>query len=141
MRLIELPVAYRSSSPTLHEQPVRVVRMRGDGNCMFRALAHPEEKDYPIARHMVVKRLAKHWDSYYKDYVEEEHRDGYLEGMARDGTWGGQLELQAFCNAAKCPVQVFLARDPSKVHTVYGASFHGTPKRLLYDGAHYDAFH
>lgn len=109
-----------------------VHRVRGDGNCLFRALAYPRG-DHRTVRACVVRHMRARWKQF-EPFVPEDVRDVYLAEMARDGVWGDHLVIEAFCDAANASVVV---HSPSGGFvSEHGAG--GTTRHLLFDGAHYD---
>lgn len=72
--------------------------IRTDGNCLFRAVAdqlYNDEEEYKEIRKRVVEHLLKK-EEEYKHFIEnDESFKSYIERISVDGTWGGQLELQA----------------------------------------------
>ncbi|XP_049931263.1 OVARIAN TUMOR DOMAIN-containing deubiquitinating enzyme 11-like isoform X3 [Nymphaea colorata] len=72
------------------------LRIEGDGNCQFRALAdqlyhNPDYHKY--VRKQIVKQL-KHNQKLYEGYVPMEYKP-YLKMMKRSGEWGDHVTLQA----------------------------------------------
>lgn len=111
------------------------VRVVGDGNCLFRALAHPTGHHAALRRELV-GHMRREW-ARYAHFVAEEERDDYLADMARAGTWGDELVLLAFSECRGVRVRVHDAHPPHKVISEYGVQ-HPITHRLLYDGEHYD---
>ncbi|CRG97329.1 OTU-like cysteine protease, putative [Plasmodium gallinaceum] len=72
--------------------------IRTDGNCLFRAVSdqlYNHEDNYKEIRKKVVDHLSKK-EEEYKNFIEyDESYKSYIERISLDGTWGGQLELQA----------------------------------------------
>lgn len=114
----------------------QVEHMAGDGNCLFRALAHPHG-DHQVVRARVVQHLRMHWDDTYHAFVPEEKRGTYLNTLAREGVWGDELVLRGFADAADMRVDVFRASDPSRLISTYGSG-RVADRKLLYDGVHYN---
>lgn len=112
--------------------------MSGDGNCLFRALAHPGG-DHEVVRACVVRHIDAHWDEQYRHFVPSPERAAYRVRMRRSGTWGDELTLRAFSDVARRPVQVLDARPPHRILSTYGAHLKAPVRRVVYDGAHYDA--
>lgn len=76
-----------------------VCKMAEDGNCQFRALSHGlhgTSEYHEDVRRCVVSEMNAHWERY-KDFVDSP--DTYRQRMSRQGTWGDNVTLQAFCNA------------------------------------------
>ena len=112
--------------------------MRGDGNCLFRALAYPS-KQHRMVRRCLTQHLARNWE-LYKEFVTEEQREVYIHRMQQDGTWGDELMIKAFSDLARVNVTVIDAATGATIseysprHPCSSiASCH-----LRYDGAHYD---
>ena len=136
------PPASPTRAPTL-----RIVRVKGDGNCLFRALLRASgvalvthAAAYTL-RMQVVAWLRDHWEDALVDgltpaVMADAERDAYLAAIRQDGAHGGQLELLAAERVLGRPVCVVQAGNK--------AVLHGTPRRagtvyLLYGGNHYDA--
>ena len=129
-----LPVVRRRAPDT--NATMRVVGMKGDGNCLFRSLAYPSLQHQTV-RSGVMAHLQSNW-KYYKDFVADEQRATYRQDMAADGTWGDELMVRAFSDAANVDVFVFDAHTGKPISEYRQTKPSRTPKYLLYDGAHYD---
>ena len=118
--------------------------VRGDGNCMFRALAYPHEDHHNVVRACVVCHMRERWQEDYAPFVDAAERDTYLDAMARDGTWGDELVLRAFARLTNTPVRVHAAAPPHALLSSYGEDGDplrvrtAPPRTLSYDGAHYN---
>ncbi|CAN6846650.1 unnamed protein product [Brassica oleracea] len=83
------------------------VRVPGDGNCQFRALADQLYKTPDRHKHVrkqIVKQLKASPDSY-EGYVPMEFSD-YLKKMSRSGEWGDHVTLQAAADAYRVKIVV-----------------------------------
>ncbi|XP_077244521.1 OVARIAN TUMOR DOMAIN-containing deubiquitinating enzyme 11-like [Tasmannia lanceolata] len=72
------------------------LRVEGDGNCQFRALADQLFRNPDYHKHVrkqVVKQL-KHGKKSYGGYVPMKYKT-YLKKMKRSGEWGDHITLQA----------------------------------------------
>ncbi|GAB2292723.1 OVARIAN TUMOR DOMAIN-containing deubiquitinating enzyme 11 [Dionaea muscipula] len=81
------------------------LRIEGDGNCQFRALAdqlfqNPDYHNY--VRKGVIKQL-KHFRKLYDGYVLMPYKT-YLKKMARTGEWGDHVTLQAASDRFKAKI-------------------------------------
>lgn len=69
-----------------------------DGNCLFRAVSDQlfkNDDNYREIRTQVVEHLLKKEEDY-KHFIEnDESYESYVDRIRKDGTWGGQIELQA----------------------------------------------
>ncbi|CAN7037007.1 unnamed protein product [Brassica oleracea var. botrytis] len=77
------------------------VRVPGDGNCQFRALADQLYKTADRHKHVrrqIVKQLKSCPDSY-EGYVPMDFSE-YLKKMSRSGEWGDHVTLQAAADAS-----------------------------------------
>ena len=74
--------------------------VRGDGNCQFRAFADQLFKSaarHEEVRKAAIKQLRLHAEAY-RSFVPDDYK-AYVDTMARDGTWGDHLSLQAAADA------------------------------------------
>ncbi|CAG9481719.1 unnamed protein product [Plasmodium vivax] len=72
--------------------------IRTDGNCLFRAVSdqlYNSEDNYKEIRKLVVDHLLRNEEKYQHFIEYDESYKSYIERISLDGTWGGQLELQA----------------------------------------------
>merc|ERR1712039_497278 len=77
----------------------------GDGNCQFRALSvvlFGDEDHHVMIRQSIVEQL-RLMHERYEGFVHEPF-DEYLERMARDGSWGDHVTLQAAADIFACAV-------------------------------------
>ena len=108
--------------------------MRGDGNCLFRALSHPYG-DFDRVRACVVDHIDDHWERY-EPFVAGEDRGSYVRDMRRHGTWGDELVISAYCDVHECGVTVLDTSLRPIQH--YGPTY--PRKWLRYNGCHYDVY-
>ncbi|PLW18826.1 hypothetical protein PCANC_06636 [Puccinia coronata f. sp. avenae] len=96
------------------------VNTLGDGNCLFRALSdqlYGTPNRHLEIRQQVCLYLAQH-ESRYKAFVdmdEEESWESHLQLMAKQGTYGGHLELSAFANFHRRPIKII---QPGMVYVI-----------------------
>ncbi|KAI7947395.1 hypothetical protein MJO28_009303 [Puccinia striiformis f. sp. tritici] len=96
------------------------VNTLGDGNCLFRALS--DQLYGTPNRHLEIRQevcgyLAKH-ETRYKAFVdmdEEESWESHLQLMAKQGTYGGHLELSAFANYHRRTIKII---QPGMVYVI-----------------------
>ncbi|EUD66171.1 hypothetical protein C922_03366 [Plasmodium inui San Antonio 1] len=72
--------------------------IRTDGNCLFRAVSdqlYNNDDNYKEIRKLVVEHLLRNEEKYQHFIEYDESYKSYIERISLDGTWGGQLELQA----------------------------------------------
>mmetsp|Transcript_26992 Transcript_26992/g.58755 ORF Transcript_26992/g.58755 Transcript_26992/m.58755 type:complete len:184 (-) Transcript_26992:277-828(-) len=80
----------------LRSQNLREKEVLGDGNCQFRALAdqlYGQEDHHQTVRGLVIQQLEAGAEHYH-GFVPGRYSD-YLKAMARSGTWGDHVTLQA----------------------------------------------
>ncbi|SOV77298.1 OTU-like cysteine protease, putative [Plasmodium sp. gorilla clade G3] len=84
--------------------------IRTDGNCLFRAVSdqlYNHEENYKEIRKKVVEHLLQN-EELYKNFIEyDESYKSYIERISLDGTWGGQLELQAVGEIYKVNILIY----------------------------------
>lgn len=105
----------------------------GDGNCLFRSLAHPSH-DHADVRRRILRHIRRNWDKYSM-FMEDSEQATYLENMARNGTWGDELIISAYSDAYGVDVHVHDTRHNTVLR--YGREY-PTFKHVRYDGGHYD---
>ncbi|KAL5662867.1 hypothetical protein ACJX0J_022975, partial [Zea mays] len=72
------------------------LKVKGDGNCQFRALSdqfYRTPEHHRFVRQQVVKQLESH-PEIYAGYVPMDYRE-YLKKMSKSGEWGDHVTLQA----------------------------------------------
>ncbi len=98
----------------LDTKPTQTVRMRGDGNCLFRTLSyvlcgvqshHKAVRDKLVEFIRANERLVKQ--------IENETQQQYLARMKQDGTWGTELEIFAFATITQTTVYVYCSQGTS----------------------------
>ena len=75
---------------------LHIIRVDGDGNCLFRAVAHQiylDESRHIELRARCVRHMKEHWERY-KSFCDSDF-DAYLRSMEIPGTWGDNLEIFA----------------------------------------------
>lgn len=84
----------------LQDQGFTIQKIRMDGNCLFRSVAHQytgNDENYATYRALAVAQLESN-EQLYKDFVDIDFDGGfksYVKRMANPGVWGGHLELLA----------------------------------------------
>ncbi|KAK9054103.1 hypothetical protein SSX86_025180 [Deinandra increscens subsp. villosa] len=77
---------------------LKIIEVTADGNCFFRALADQLDGDEDMHekyRKMVVQYIMKNRESFEPFIEDEVPFDEYCQSMEKDGTWAGNMELQA----------------------------------------------
>ncbi|KAG2533696.1 OVARIAN TUMOR DOMAIN-containing deubiquitinating enzyme 12-like isoform X2 [Panicum virgatum] len=86
------------------------LKVKGDGNCQFRALSNqfyrtPEH--HRFVRQQVVKQLESH-PEFYAGYVPMDYRE-YLKKMSKSGEWGDHVTLQAAADSYGVKVFILIS--------------------------------
>lgn len=139
----------------LRTHGLQIHLMRGDGNCLFRSIAHqlkedPEQRHYAI-RAAVIAYMERH-SEFYSLFVEDDVSwDDYIDSMKTAGTWGGYQELCAASSAFNLSIHVYQWNEPKYViqptelsPTVpCEGSYSNMPRRVImlsfHDGCHYNS--
>mmetsp|Transcript_95240 Transcript_95240/g.269176 ORF Transcript_95240/g.269176 Transcript_95240/m.269176 type:complete len:198 (-) Transcript_95240:159-752(-) len=129
----------------------QVVRIPGDGNCLFRAVAQGEAtasrgKVLPPAqetsrsealRMAAVQELV--WRREEIEWAIEGDFDSYVAEMARSGTWAGEPELLMLSHHLQRPIEVYMP-DPLRRVQAYGEDLKPAAICVLFHGSgHYEA--
>lgn len=93
-----------------------VVKIKGDGNCLFRSLSYclyRKESCFTFIRNVVVYHVIKKWQ-FYEDYVigngelnNVHSKEDYEKYMSKKGTYGGFIELVAASRFFVININVF----------------------------------
>jgi hypothetical protein len=143
---------------------LRLARAEGDGNCLFRSLAHQiygDQELHRLVRHACVSFIAANRDVFAPFCTLEEEAEGfegYVALMARERTWGGEPELQAAAMVYGRAIEVYAYaappagarvlrefRAPAQLVPPAGSRLAAAalPNRVLrlsfYGGGHYDS--
>lgn len=107
----------------LKSQNRRAHNVLPDGNCMFRSLSHQlyGSDEYHIQlRHALLEQIQNNYKTYQPYWIEADQLGGkvlfdeHLESLAKTGSWGTQVELQA--TSDRFNVEVFVCSpNPSRI--------------------------
>jgi OTU domain-containing protein 3 len=100
--------------PILQRLGLYASEIKGDGNCLFRALGDQYYGDggatHVEIRQKIVDYMSRHAD-YFKMFLGAgdggESWNAYLKRMARDGVYGDNPEIVAFANCYKANVVIY----------------------------------
>lgn len=102
-----------SEFPQLAAKGLYAFEIKGDGNCLFRALSDQYYGDagkaHPEIRKTIIDFLRSHPDDF-KVFIEcegEETWEQHLSRMSRDGVFGDHAEIVAFSRAANVNVIIY----------------------------------
>lgn len=91
---------------------LKEIKVKGDGNCQFRALAHQlrgSEADHRIVRELVVDQL-RVFGELYREYVPDDYNE-YCAVMAKDGEWGDHVTLKAVADVYNTRIVVLTSYE------------------------------
>lgn len=125
---------------------LHIIRVDGDGNCLFRAVAHQlylDESRHIELRTRCVQHMKEHWERY-KSFCDSDF-DAYLRSMEVSGTWGDNLEIYALEEVLDRFICIYSSEGkevkPMKIH--FDDDFHlegVEPILLTYHGqSHYNS--
>lgn len=138
-------------SEALRAYKLTIVAMSGDGNCLFRSVAHQvygDESLHGIVREKCCDYMAteKH---FYANFVVGGMAffDRYIAAKRADACWGDDPEIQAMCELYNRPAEIWAfdrqvgARKLRTFHdNLQQGVAMGPPMRLsYYGGGHYDS--
>ncbi|CAO2830924.1 unnamed protein product [Amaranthus hypochondriacus] len=121
---------------------LKIIQVTSDGNCFFRALADQlegnEEEHYKYRR-MVVQYIMKNREMFEPFIEDEIPFDEYCRSMEKDGTWAGNMELQAASLVTQNNICIHLHMSPRW----YIRNFDNPRVRMIHlsyhDGEHYNS--
>ncbi|GJQ11351.1 hypothetical protein GpartN1_g3142.t1 [Galdieria partita] len=100
----------------LFSQGLDIRPVKDDGNCLFRAAADQivgNERFHVQVREQVCEYIALHGE-YLKDFVEDNNTlEDYLKEMRIEGTWAGNMELQAISLLYGVNIRVHRLEQPA----------------------------
>jgi hypothetical protein len=125
-----------------------VAPMGGDGNCLFRSVAHQvygDERYHGVLRAATAAYMAAESD-FFASFVVGDRADfdAYVARVATLGVWGDDPEIQALCELFDRPAEIW-AYDPAagagKLRTFHAPRADTRPPIRLsyYGGGHYDS--
>lgn len=127
---------------------LKIIQVTADGNCFFRALADQlegNEEEHKKYRGMVVQYILNHRQDFEPFIEDDVPFDEYCQSMEKDGTWAGNMELQAaslvtrrnICihqaNSPRWYINNFSSRETSVIHLSYHDGEHYNSVRLAED--------
>ncbi|KAL3813631.1 hypothetical protein ACJIZ3_014899 [Penstemon smallii] len=121
---------------------LKIIQVTSDGNCFFRALADQlegNEDDHDKYRSMVVQFIKKNREMFEPFVEYEVPFDEYCRSMGEDGTWAGNVELQAASLVTRCNICIHRHMSPRW----YIQNFDEHEARMIHlsyhDGEHYNS--
>ena len=134
----------------LQRHSLNVVSVAGDGNCLFRSVAHQVYGDDEL--HVLVRQKCMDYMEANADFFSQFIEGGietfhlYVTAKRQLACWGDDPEIQAMCEMYDRPAEIWSydpqigARKLRTFHEPTSASMHSPAMRLsYYGGGHYDS--
>lgn len=101
-KIVAGAVNYIRYEEALHAHGLRVVPVRGDGNCLFRSVSHQmygTEDQHAVVRSKVMDYMEAEGD-FFCQFVEggKEMFPYYLNAKRENGCWGDDPEIEVSTN-------------------------------------------
>ncbi|XP_073281357.1 OVARIAN TUMOR DOMAIN-containing deubiquitinating enzyme 7-like isoform X7 [Primulina huaijiensis] len=122
---------------------LKIIRITADGNCFFRALADQlenNEDEHEKYRSMVARFIEQNNREKFEPFVEDEIPfDEYCRSIREDGTWAGNMELQAASLVIR--INICIHRHMSPRWYIQNFDMHAARMIHLsyHDGEHYNS--
>ncbi|KAK3020017.1 hypothetical protein RJ639_004977, partial [Escallonia herrerae] len=121
---------------------LKIVEVHADGNCFFRSLADQlegNEHEHMKYRTMVVQHILKNREMFEPFIEDDIPFDEYCQSMEKDGTWAGNMEVQAVSLVTRCNICIHRNMSPRW----YIQNFHSKEARMIHlsyhDWEHYNS--
>ncbi|KAK9678517.1 hypothetical protein RND81_11G217000 [Saponaria officinalis] len=121
---------------------LKIIQVTADGNCFFRALADQLEGNEELHekyRNMVVQYIMKNRELFEPFIEDDVPFEKYCQSMEKDGTWAGNMELQAASLVTRNNICIHLHMSPRWY--IQNFNSHGASMIHLsyHDGEHYNS--
>ena len=95
----------------------KIIRIRGDGNCLFRATSmfkHGKANLHRQIRKKAVQYIQQHWEEVEAHLEDTDHptKEEYCEHMGKNGTYGTSVEILAISETQKINVVIYKNPKP-----------------------------
>ena len=114
-------------------------------SCLFQAFSHFVPDDSPdLIRQKVCnflalnRRLGNRDARTYVVWLSGEDLDAYVANMRRESTWGGAIEIQAFCELYDVHVTSIDLRTGDTMEYQPSGSSQGLRITITWNGGHYE---
>ena len=115
---------FKEKLETLEDVPLTVKNIRGDGNCLFRAISHQiygTSEHHQMIREKIVEYM-KIEKGFFKNFIiisdewvgdndDESAHLKYFRDMMQLGTWGGDPEIQACVEIYNRPIHLYYFKE------------------------------
>ncbi|XP_038721909.1 OVARIAN TUMOR DOMAIN-containing deubiquitinating enzyme 7 isoform X2 [Tripterygium wilfordii] len=121
---------------------LQIVQVTADGNCFFRSIADQlegNEQEHGKYRSMIIQYIMKNREMFEPFIEDDVLFDEYCQSMEKDGTWAGNMELQAASLVTHCNICIHRNMSPRW----YIRNFDDRGARMVHlsyhDGEHYNS--
>ncbi|CAH8329799.1 unnamed protein product [Eruca vesicaria subsp. sativa] len=121
---------------------LKIIQVTADGNCFFRSLADQlegNEDEHSKYRSMVVQYIVKNREMFEPFIEDDVPFEDYCKTMDDDGTWAGNMELQAASLVTRSNICIHRSLSPRW----YIRNFEDARTRMIHlsyhDGEHYNS--
>uniref|UniRef100_A0A1J3D0H5 OTU domain-containing protein 3 n=1 Tax=Noccaea caerulescens TaxID=107243 RepID=A0A1J3D0H5_NOCCA len=121
---------------------LKIIQVTSDGNCFFRAIADQlegNEDEHSKYRSMVVQYIVKNREMFEPFIEDDVPFEDYCKNMDDDGTWAGNMELQAASLVTRSNICIHRNMSPRW----YIRNFEDARTRMIHlsyhDGEHYNS--
>ena len=93
----------------LYENHLQIREVKGDGNCMFRAISdqvYGADEYYNLIRQKCMNYLVA-LKNFFKPFIGEDF-DTYIYRKRQDGVWGDDIELEVFSEIYGRPIEIYM---------------------------------
>eukprot|EP01026_Neomeris_dumetosa_P069245 TRINITY_DN68332_c0_g2_i2.p2 TRINITY_DN68332_c0_g2~~TRINITY_DN68332_c0_g2_i2.p2 ORF type:complete len:487 (-),score=99.43 TRINITY_DN68332_c0_g2_i2:813-2273(-) len=121
---------------------LRVKEVVGDGNCCFRAIGDQlegDKADHRSIRKKVCQYIEDNREMFEPFIEDDEPFDTYLKRMRKDGSWAGQIELQAASLALEVNICIYQYQQPRWTLSNFPENEAETIHISYHDGEHYNS--
>jgi len=156
-QITEFSERYLHYTQALDEQGLEVHPVEGDGNCLFRSVAHQvygDERLHAMVREKCMDYMESQADFYCQFVVGGmETFPLYVAAKRQSGCWGDDPEIQAMCEMYGRPAYIWAYdaqrgaknlrtfHEAAEVHGRTGGQSCGLIRLSYYGGGHYDSIH
>lgn len=88
----------------------QLYQIRGDGNCLFRALAHQlgHNQDYhSTLRNLITDNILNNSEEYLEFFIDNNELKSYVVKMKKIGEYGDGICIGIFCIMNNCKVTIY----------------------------------
>ena len=148
-QITEVSDKYRRYTSALASQGLSIVRMEGDGNCLFRSVSHQvygEDRFHALVRAKCVDYMEND-ASFFSQFVEggRESFARYLAAKRLNSCWGDDPEIQAMSEIYQRPIEIWAydaalgAKRLRTFHEITDGKGRAAIRLSFYGGGHYDS--